>query len=351
MARRGFKLLLGAVVVAVVLVGSALGLIAAGGAGSALPLLCLGAATLVFALLGVRLLLQVARLVAANRALRRRNHELEAASEAKTRFVANMSHELRNPLNAVLGFTELLRDGRGGPLAARQREHLEIIHGSARHLLMLINDTLDLKRIEAGYVRLDPEPVEPVAIAAACAASLATLSAGRGIHVELDLRPLGTMMLDPVRLRQVVLNYLSNAIKFSPAGGRVTVLMRHRADRLVLEVSDSGPGVDPADQDRVFDEFFQLPGRDRSGSGLGLSVTKLIVEAQGGDVGVRSILGLGSTFHASIPAVIVAPPAPPLWWHGTPELTWPARQSQAATPPEVAWPARRIEPETSLVAR
>jgi signal transduction histidine kinase len=308
--------------------------------------ICAGVAAFGFAVVGVLFLSRLARVVEANRALRRRNHELEMASEAKTRFVANMSHELRNPLNAVLGFTELLRDGRGGPLAARQREHLEIIHGSARHLMTLINDTLELKRIEAGHVRLEPEPIEPVAIAAACATSLATLSAQRGIHVELDPRPVGTVMLDPVRLRQVVLNYLSNAIKFSPPGGRVTVVIRHQANRLRLEVSDSGPGVDPADQERVFDEFFQLPGRDRSGSGLGLSVSKLIVEAQGGEVGVRSVVGLGSTFYASIPAGLVTSPAPPLWWHGTPELTWPARRSQAAIAPE-----RPTEPETSLVAR
>lgn len=328
MARSGFKLTLVAIVAGGALVGSALGIGAATGAGSEALLVCLGLTAAALALLALRVLCQVARLTETNAALRRRNRELEAASDAKTRFVANMSHELRNPLNGVLGFTELLRDGRGGPLTARQREHLEIIHGSARHLLMLINDTLDLKRIEAGHVRLEPEPVEPVAIAAACTTSLATLAAARGIHVELDPRPVGTLMLDPVRLRQVVLNYLSNAIKFSPTGGRVTVVVRDHGGQLLIEVSDSGPGVDAADQDRVFDEFVQLPGRDRSGSGLGLSVTKLIVEAQGGGVGVRSIAGLGSTFYASIPAVPVISPAPSLWWHGTPELTWPARQRE-----------------------
>jgi signal transduction histidine kinase len=300
--------------------------------GSELLLICVAVVTLGFVALSAALLSRVARLVETNHALRRRNRELEASSDAKTRFVANMSHELRNPLNAVLGFTELMRDGRAGPLSERQREHLEIIHGSARHLLTLIDETLDLKRIEAGHVRLEPAPVEPVAIAASCATSLATLSAEREIDVEVDPRPVGTLILDPVRLRQVVLNYLSNAIKFSPAGGRVTVVVRHQADRLLLEVSDSGPGVDAADQDRVFDEFFQLPGRDRSGSGLGLAVTKLIVEAQGGEVGVRSIVGLGSTFYASIPAALASPPSRALWWHGMPELKWPARRREAATP-------------------
>jgi signal transduction histidine kinase len=329
MARSGFKLAVVAATAAGAAVALALGL---SEAGSALQLCWVGVATLGFVALGAGLLSQIARLVETNHALRRRNHELEAASDAKTRFVANMSHEIRNPLNAVLGFTELMRDGRAGPLADPQREHLEIIHGSARHLLALINETLDLKRIEAGHVRLEPEPLEPAAIAAGCASSLATLSAQRGIHVELDPRPVGTLMLDPVRLRQVILNYLSNAIKFSPTGGRVTVVVRHQADRLLLEVSDSGPGVDAADQDRVFDEFFQLPGRDRTGSGLGLAVTKLIVEAQGGEVGVHSIVGLGSTFYASIPAALVPLPSPALWWKGTPELNWPARRREPATP-------------------
>ncbi len=274
----------------------------AAGPGWRLALACLGAAVAILLLIILGLLIASAELSRSNRALQRRNRELQSASEAKSRFVANMSHELRNPLNAVIGFSELMQHGRLGPLAERQREHLGIIRASAQHLLTLINDALDVARIEAGHIRLEPEPVDPAAIATACAASLRTVAASRSIHMEIDQRPVGAVMLDPGRLRQVILNYLSNAIKFSSEGGRVTITLRREDGRLAVEVSDTGPGVDPADQGRVFDEFFQLPGRDRSGSGLGLAVTKLIVEAQRGEVGVRSTPGLGSTFYALLPA-------------------------------------------------
>jgi anti-sigma regulatory factor (Ser/Thr protein kinase) len=134
-------------------------------------------------------------------------------------------------------------------------------------------------------------------------------SAARAIAVDVDARSLDTVVVDPSRLRQVILNYLSNAIKFTPKGGRVTIRIQHERDGLLIEVSDTGPGIDPPDQSRIFDEFVQLPGRDRSGSGLGLAVSKLIVEAQGGQVGVRSIAGHGSTFWAWLPTALVDTPA------------------------------------------
>jgi signal transduction histidine kinase len=268
-------------------------------------LACFAAIAAICLVLLIRLLSRTAQLRRANQTLADRNSELQAATEAKSRFVANLSHELRNPLNAVIGFAELMHTGRAGPLGDRQREHLGIIRGSARHLLTLIEDALDLARIEAGHVRLEPEAVEPAVVAADCVNSLATLCAGKAIEVELDPRPVGEVMVDPDRLRQVITNYLSNAIKFSPAGGRVTLVTRSERGRLLVEVSDSGPGVATADRERIFQEFVQIEGRDRSGSGLGLAVTKLIVEAQGGEVGVHSIPGHGSTFSAWLPA----PPA------------------------------------------
>jgi signal transduction histidine kinase len=256
------------------------------------------------------LLTRTAQLGRANQTLADRNDKLQHATEAKSRFVANLSHELRNPLNAVIGFAELMHAGRSGQLTGRQEEHLGIIRGSARHLLALIDDALDLARVEAGHVRLDPEPVEPTTVAAECASSLATVCAGKAIQVDIDPRPVGEVVVDAARLRQVITNYLSNAIKFTPPGGRVKVMTRHERERLLIEVSDSGPGIQPADRMRIFDEFVQLPGRDRSGSGLGLAVTKLIVEAQGGEVGVRSIPGEGSTFYAWLPAPAAPVPAP-----------------------------------------
>ena len=291
-----------------------LALAAASALGERSPLVVgLGAAVMVFIALTVRLLSHTAQLAKTNRALRERNRDLQAATLAKSRFVANMSHEIRNPLNAVLGFSELMRNGRLGSVGRRQHESLEIIYASAQHVRTLLNDSLDLARIEAGHVRLEPAAVDPVAIASACATSLATVSGSRDVHIEVDPRRVGTVLLDPIRLRQVILNYLTNAIKFSRPGGRVTVVLRNREGRLELEVSDAGPGIPVDDQERVFDEFFQLPGRDRSGSGLGLAVTKMIVEAQGGEVGVRSQPGLGSTFFAKVPAPRVAE-AEASWW-------------------------------------
>ncbi|MGB9184030.1 MAG: HAMP domain-containing sensor histidine kinase, partial [Solirubrobacteraceae bacterium] len=237
----------------------------------------------------------------ANRELARRNDELHRAGEAKRRFVANLSHELRNPLNAVLGFSELLRDGRVGPVSDRQREHLQIIHDSADHILTLSDELLDVARIEAGRVRLAPEPLEPSKLAAACVNSLAGLAAARDVQVDLDPRPVGLVTLDPARLRQVILNYLSNALKFTPPGGRIRVNLARADDRLQVSVSDTGPGIEAGDQARVFDEFFQVSGTERLGTGLGLAVTRSIVEAQGGEVGVRSRPGTGSTFSASLP--------------------------------------------------
>jgi signal transduction histidine kinase len=268
-------------------------------------LACFAAIAAICLVLLIRLLSRTVQLRRANQALADRNSKLQTATEAKSRFVANLSHELRNPLNAVIGFAELMHTGRAGSLGERQREHLGIIRGSARHLLTLIEDALDLARIEAGHVRLEPEAVEPAVVAADCVNSLATLCAGKAIEVELDPRPVGEVMVDPDRLRQLITNYLSNAIKFTPAGGRVTLVTRSERGRLLVEVSDSGPGVAPADRERIFQEFVQVEGRDRSGSGLGLAVTKLIVEAQGGEVGVHSIPGHGSTFSAWLPA----PPA------------------------------------------
>lgn len=273
-----------------------------------------------------RLVARGRELARANRELARRNDELHRAAEAKRRFVANLSHELRNPLNAVLGFSELLRDGRVGPVSDRQREQLQIIHASAGHILTLSDELLDMAAIEAGQVRLAAEPLEPSELAAACVNALATLAAARDVRVDLDPRPVGLVTLDPARLRQVILNYLSNAIKFTPPGGTIGVALARADDRLRVSVSDTGPGIQAADQARVFDEFFQVPGTERLGTGLGLAVTKSIVEAQGGEVGVSSAHGTGSTFSASLPV-------------GAAEAGATAAEAQPATTPSLA--ARR----------
>jgi signal transduction histidine kinase len=239
----------------------------------------------------------------ANAALRRRNQRIEHATEAKTRFVANMSHELRTPLNAVIGFTELMHEGRTGPVSKRQREYLGIVRASAAHLLTLINEVLDLSRIEAGHIRLDPEAVEPAVVATECVSAMRWLAHDSRVRLQYAPVAVGAISLDPARLRQVILNYLSNAIKFTGAGGRVDLRLAHDGERLSVEVTDTGVGLSTEDQGRVFDEFVQVAGRARGGSGLGLAVTRQIVEAQGGEVGVTSQLGFGSTFYARLPSM------------------------------------------------
>ncbi len=260
-----------------------------------------GAFTAVLALLGHRT--QV--LSRTNADLRHRTRDAEEANEAKSRFLANMSHELRTPLNGIMGFAELLHDGRLGAVSAEQSEGLADILTSSRHLLALVNDILDLSRIESGRLTFAPELIDPRAIARECVDSLRSVAAAEGVEVALAA-PDGTaaVLLDPAKLRQVVFNYVSNAIKFTPAGGDVCVRVTLEDALLRLEVSDTGPGIAPRDHERVFFEFEQLHGglaRGQAGTGLGLAVTKRIVEAQGGHVGVESDLGAGSTFYAELP--------------------------------------------------
>jgi signal transduction histidine kinase len=239
----------------------------------------------------------------ANVELERRNAEVEEADRAKSRFLANMSHELRTPLNAIIGFADLMYDGRVGPLSEDHRGYLADIRGSAHHLLHLINEVLDLARIESGRMKLDIKDIEPEQIAAQCVDAVRPLAAENEITVALEALPVGIVLLDPARLRQVLLNYLSNAIKFTPSGGEVKARLRREGTELVIEVADTGPGIAREDQQRVFEEFEQLSQRRQGGTGLGLAVTKRIVEAQGGSVGLRSVVGEGSTFIARLPVV------------------------------------------------
>jgi signal transduction histidine kinase len=262
-------------------------------------------------LLLVRVLGGSDRLARLNAALAERNREAERATEAKTRFVAKMSHELRTPLNAVIGFSELMHTGRTGPLSKRQREFLGIIRASADHLLTLLNEVLDLSKIESGHLRLDPEAIDPVVIASECVSSMRWAAADRRIRLEYEAAAVGPVSLDPSRLRQVILNFLSNAIKFSGAGGQVTLTLARDGDRLLVAVADTGVGIAPEDRRRIFDEFVQVGASAHSGSGLGLAVTRQIVEAQGGEVSVTSRLGFGSTFYAWLPWVPAAPTAAP----------------------------------------
>ncbi|HUJ28038.1 MAG TPA: histidine kinase dimerization/phospho-acceptor domain-containing protein, partial [Myxococcales bacterium] len=200
------------------------------------------AAAIVIALLFVRLWLgPLMKLTETAR------QEAEEASRAKSRFLANMSHELRTPLNAMTGFTQLVMEGEVGPVSREQAECLRTVMEASRHLLQLINDVLDLSKVEAGKIDLKPGPVRLESAIAEVAHSLESAAAGRRLHIRTEIdRSLGTVLLDELRLKQVLYNYASNAIKFSQPGGLVIIRAQaERSDRLRLEVEDEGIGIQP----------------------------------------------------------------------------------------------------------
>jgi len=245
--------------------------------------------------------------------LETQNRRIQEASRLKSEFLANMSHELRTPLNAILGFAELLHDGQVDPASPTHKEFLGDILSSGRHLLQLINDVLDLAKVEAGKLEFRPEPVTAAKLVGEVLAILRTTAAQKQIRMETQLDPgVAELTVDPARLKQVAYNYLSNALKFTPIGGSVTLRVKADGDaKFRLEVQDTGIGISPDDLGRLFVEFQQLEAgaaKRHQGTGLGLALTRRLVEAQGGSVGVRSTVGGGSTFHACLPRHAVASP-------------------------------------------
>jgi signal transduction histidine kinase/CheY-like chemotaxis protein len=250
-----------------------------------------------------------------NLKLEERNRRVEAANRAKIEFLANMSHELRSPLNSIIGFSELLYDGKLGPLPERPRELLGRIHASASHLLQLINGVLDLSKIEAGHLEFRPERLCVSHVIQEVTGILSALAAEKQIQIETELQAgVDEVTIDGGRLRQVLYNYLSNALKFTGESGRVVVRLKSEgAAEFRLEVSDTGIGVSQENIGRLFVEFQQLDAttaKRYQGTGLGLALTKRIVEAQGGRVGVASKPGEGSTFFAVLPRAPLTASAP-----------------------------------------
>jgi signal transduction histidine kinase/CheY-like chemotaxis protein len=234
------------------------------------------------------------------------NLQVQQANRLKSEFLANMSHELRTPLNGIIGFTELMHDGKVGQMSPTQQEYLNDILTSARHLLQLINDVLDLAKVESGKMEFHPEPVKLAVLVGEVRDVLRTLAAQKRVVIETELDPtLGLVTLDPSKLKQVLYNYLSNALKFSHDGGVVSLrVLAENAEEFRLEVEDRGMGIKPQDLERLFIEFEQLDGsaaKRHGGTGLGLALTKRFVEAQGGRVEVRSVPGAGSVFAAILP--------------------------------------------------
>ena len=241
-----------------------------------------------------------------NNALEEQNRRVEGANRLKSEFLANMSHELRTPLNGIIGFAEIMHDGRVGPVSDQHKEYLSDILTSARHLLQLINDVLDLSKVEAGKMQFNPQVVNLQIVVQEVREIVRTLAASKRIEVRSEIDPgLSAVDADPRSVKQILYNYLSNALKFTPEGGRVTIRGKvEDAERFRLEVEDNGIGISASDTDRLFVEFQQLDSsaaKKYSGTGLGLALTRKIVEAQGGSVGVNSTPGKGSIFYAVLP--------------------------------------------------
>jgi signal transduction histidine kinase len=237
--------------------------------------------------------------------LREKTEQLEIADRHKSEFLANMSHELRTPLNAIIGFSEVLLERMFGDLNDKQQEYLEDVLSSGRHLLSLINDILDLSKIEAGRMELDLGQFD-LPLALDNALTLVKERAARhGIGVTLEVGAgVGSMVGDERKFKQVLLNLLSNAVKFTPEGGRV-VVRAERADQAVeISVSDTGIGIAAEDQEAIFEEFRQVGtdyARKREGTGLGLALARRFVELHGGRIWVKSAVGQGSTFTFTLP--------------------------------------------------
>ncbi len=246
-----------------------------------------------------------AKVEARTRELQAANRDLQAASHHKSQFLASMSHELRTPLNAIIGFSEVLLDRMAGELNTEQTEFVQDILTSGRHLLALINDILDLSKVEAGRMDLQLAPFNlPLALEGALALVRERATRhGLALTLSLDAR-LGDLVADERKVRQVVLNLLANALKFTPPGGRIEVRAAWAGDLAEVTVSDSGVGIAPEDQDAIFDEFRQVPdagGQAREGTDLGLALAKRFVELHGGRIWVRSEVGKGAAFTFSLP--------------------------------------------------
>ena len=244
-----------------------------------------------------------------NEEIKQKNSQLEQASRMKSDFLATMSHELRTPLNAIIGFADVLRDGLLGELTELQRDHVGDILDSGEHLLALINDILDLSKVEAGRMTLDLEPVELRPLLQNAMSMVKEKALSQELHLTLEADDdLPRLLADPRKVKQILYNLLANAVKFTPDGGAVTLAARRVMgsgnELLELSVTDTGLGIAQEDQARLFQPFVQVDSslaRNYGGTGLGLAMVKRLAELHGGDVTLASEPGKGSTFTVSLP--------------------------------------------------
>lgn len=236
------------------------------------------------------------------------NRKIEAANRSKSEFLANMSHELRTPLNAIIGFSEVLRDNLCGVLNEEQTEFVIDIHSSGQHLLQMINDILDLSKVESGKLELKYEEFEIGKAIEAVLITLKGLANKKSLTIETMIHnPCDRLVADLTKFKQMLYNLLSNAIKFTPEKGNITLhttSLKREKDFIEIKVMDTGIGIAPEDYSKIFVEFSQVDSshsRKYEGTGLGLALTKKLVEMHGGKIGFESKVGVGSTFYFILP--------------------------------------------------
>jgi signal transduction histidine kinase len=244
-------------------------------------------------------------LTAINAELESRNREIERATRLKSEFLARMSHELRTPMNAIMGFSDLLAEEAEGPLSDAYKTFVRHIRNGAKHLLALINDVLDLSKIEAGRIELNPEEFRAADALDEVLPVIRPLAEVKRIRIDSQLDDKVLILADRTRFKQILYNLLSNSVKFTPEGGRVWIEAVPGDGRLALTVGDTGMGIPPAEQQAIFEEFYQVGTTTKGvkeGTGLGLAITKRLVELHGGKIEVVSEPGQGSRFTFTLPA-------------------------------------------------
>jgi len=245
-----------------------------------------------------------AELTAKNEQLEARNRDIERANRLKTEFLASMSHELRTPLHTIIGFAELLTEGIEGPLGPKQQRFLGHILQDSRHLLELINEILDISKIESGKLQLQISAIEFSACLEEVVQGIAQQAIQKHIRLDINNQFQDIIFADRLRLKEVLYNLLTNAVKFTPDGGRVWVDASRQDGWLQVTVGDTGIGIAPEEQENIFEKFYQVGATTkgtREGTGLGLPISRELVHLHGGKLWLESKLGEGSRFQFTLP--------------------------------------------------